>query len=308
MGNPLIFNIQKYSIHDGEGIRTTVFFKGCPIACKWCHNPESQSYKQEVIFQSSRCVGCGACAEVCPHHAITLDGESHTAATDREKCDLCATCLDYCLRNAREIAGREYGIKELVKELEKDRMFYEESGGGITLSGGEALAQDMDYVEQLMKALHARGYSVDVDTCGYVPYEHIRRALPYADTFLYDIKLMDAELHKQYVGVDNALILENLKRLSRDGGKINIRMPLIKGVNADADYSHIRKTIDFLRENRINVCRVNLLKYHNTGSGKYEKLGREYDGESMAPPEDGWMEGAKELFRRNGFTNIQIGG
>ncbi|MCI8422478.1 MAG: glycyl-radical enzyme activating protein [Lawsonibacter sp.] len=306
MHKPLIFNIQKYSVHDGDGIRTTVFFKGCPLSCRWCHNPESQKYHQDLLVQKSRCTGCGACVPACPEKAISIAGPDHKAQINRDACKLCGACADVCLHNAREMAGKEYDLKELVKLLEKDRMFYEQSGGGVTLSGGEVLAQDMDYMEELVRRLYNKGYSVDIDTCGHVPYAHIQRVLPYTDTFLYDIKLMDPEAHKAYMGVDNHLILENLKRLSQDGGKINIRLPLIAGVNATDAY--IESVIHFLQENRINVFRVNLLKYHNTGSGKYEKLDLPYDSDTMGAPDEAWLNRTVEVFRQNGFSNIKIGG
>ena len=295
MGTPLVFNIQKYAIHDGEGIRT-FFFKGCPLSCRWCHNPESQRWQRELMFHRDRCTGCGSCAAVCPEGA----------AQSGEGCAGCGICAGACVHGARELVGREYPLEELVRELEKDRMFYEQSGGGITLSGGECLAQDMDYIEELARRLHHKGYSVDFDTCGHVPYTHFQRALPYADTFLYDIKLLDPALHKRYTGVDNGLILENLKKLSGDGGKINLRLPLIGGVNATDEY--IRDVIAFLRDEKIRVCRVNLLKYHTAGSGKYEKLGRDTGADGFFPPEDAWLERMAEIFRRTGFTNIHIGG
>jgi len=298
MNKPLVLNIQKYSIHDGAGIRTTVFFKGCPLACRWCHNPESQRYQRELLFHKDRCVGCGACADVCPHGAAM--------PLDREACRACGACVDACAHDAREWAGRTYEIRELVQAVEKDRMFYEQSGGGVTLSGGEVLAQDMDYITELARRLYEKGFSVDIDTCGHVPYERFQRVLPYTDTFLYDIKLMDPEAHKLYTGVDNRLILENLKRLSADGGKINIRLPLIEGVNASD--AHIRAVIAFLKEENIRVCRVNLLKYHSTGSSKYGKLGRTYDETGMAVPDEAWLERTREVFLQNGFTNTETGG
>lgn len=305
MGKPLIFNIQKYSIHDGEGIRTTVFFKGCPIKCRWCHNPESQRFTNDLLCHLERCTGCSACVAACPQKAVTLD-EDHKARTDYDKCTACGVCTDYCMQNARELVGQEYEIKDLVKQLEKDIMFYEQSGGGVTLSGGEVMSQDMDYVEELTKRLFDKGIRVNIDTCGYAPYEHLKRVLPYVDAYLYDIKLMDPEKHKEYIGVDNELILENLKRLSADGAKINIRLPLIDGVNASEE--HIDQVIRFLKDNNIRVWQVNLLKYHNTGSGKYKKLGREYHGENMAVPEETWLRQVIETFKHNGFTNIKVGG
>lgn len=298
MGMPLILNIQKYAIHDGMGIRTTVFFKGCPLSCRWCHNPESQGYRRELLFHRDRCTGCGACAAACPHGAAL--------PLDRAACRSCGACVDACAHGAREWAGREYGIRDLVKELEKDQMFYDQSGGGVTLSGGEVLAQDMDYIAELARRLWEKGIGVDIDTCGHVPYERFLRVLPYTDTFLYDLKLMDPEAHKEYTGADNRLILENLKRLSGDGGKINIRLPLIEGVNADD--GHIRAVIDFLKKENVRVCRVNLLPYHSTGSGKYAKLGRTYEEDGMAVPGQEWLERARESFLQNGFTNTEIGG
>lgn len=296
MNVPLIFNIQRYSIHDGEGIRTTVFFKGCPLSCQWCHNPESQRWQRELLFHEDRCTGCGICSQVCPQGA----------AFQRARCDACGVCAAACIHGARELAGKEYPLEELVRELEKDRMFYEQSGGGITLSGGECLAQNIAYIEELSRRLYQKGYSVDFDTCGYVPYEHFQRVLPYADTFLYDIKLLDPSDHKRWTGVDNGLILENLKKLSSGGGKINLRLPLIGGVNARDGY--IQDIIAFLRDENVHVCRINLLKYHAAGSGKYQKLGRESGAERFYPPEDAWLEQMAELFRRSGYPNIYIGG
>jgi len=298
MNRPLVLNIQKYAIHDGAGIRTTVFFKGCPLACRWCHNPESQRYQRELMFHKDRCVGCGACVDACPHGAAL--------PLDRDACRACGACVDVCDHDAREWAGRTYEIRELLQAVEKDRMFYDQSGGGVTLSGGEVLAQDMDYSTELARRLYEKGLSVDIDTCGHVPYERFQQVLPYTDTFLYDIKLMDPEAHKLYTGVDNRLILENLKRLSADGGKINIRLPLIEGVNASDE--HIQAVIAFLKRENIRVCRVNLLKYHSTGSSKYGKLGRTYDETGMAVPDEAWLDRTREVFLQNGFANTEIGG
>ena len=160
----LITDIQKYSIHDGDGIRTTVFFKGCRLRCVWCHNPETQSYKKELLFDQEKCVGCGACVAACPNGAVSM--QDAKAVTDRSKCTACGECIDYCLQNIREVAGREYSVSELVKEIRKDEMFYEESGGGVTLSGGEVMTADMDYVEELVKQLQRIGISVTIDTSG----------------------------------------------------------------------------------------------------------------------------------------------
>lgn len=300
----LITAIQKYSIHDGDGIRTTVFFKGCNLRCTWCHNPETQNYKKELLFDEDRCVGCGNCVDVCPAEAITLEGGK--AVTDRKKCTACGECVDYCNLNLREIAGQEYPVDQLVKELRKDEMFYEESGGGVTLSGGEVMMTDIDYLEELVKKLHHFGISVTIDTCGQAPYENYQRILPYVDTFLYDIKLMASEIHKQYMGTGNELILSNLEKLSRDGARLYIRIPTVKEVNGSDEA--MRSIINYLQEKNIHVTKVNLLPYHNTGSGKYMKIGKNYEGADLHAPDKEEMNHFVELFREAGFHNIKIGG
>ena len=306
MATPYVFNIQKYSIHDGDGIRTTIFFKGCPVNCAWCHNPESQRYNKELLYFRDRCTGCGKCIVKCPNGANTM-GEDGRVILDRSKCNACGICADWCLGSARDMAGKEYTVKELVKEAEKDRQFYEQSGGGITLSGGEVMVQDMDYIEQVCKLLYNKGYSVNIDTCGYAPYENFKRILPYVDTFLYDIKAMDNDVHKKFIGTDNTLILENLKKLSADGARINIRIPTIVGVNATEEF--MNDVVTFLKENSISVKQVNLLPYHNTGKHKYSKLDRDYAvGELLEKPSAESMELFQNIFVKNGFNNTKIGG
>ena len=300
---PYIINIQRYSIHDGDGIRTTVFFKGCGLSCIWCHNPESQSYDRDVMYSREKCSGCGKCIEICPHKAIHFEGE--VPFTDREICEKCETCLDFCLNNARDIVGRQYGINDLMKEIEKDRMFYEQSGGGVTLSGGEVMSQNIDYLLSLLKKLKKSGINVNIDTCGFAPSESFRAVLPYVDTFLYDVKHLDSETHKRFTGQGNELILSNLKMISDMGAKINVRIPVIEGVNAD-DKS-IGDIINYLKNN-INVYKVNLLPYHNTGSHKYEKLGLGYKDELLSVPSDERMEELRNAFISNGFANVKTGG
>lgn len=299
-----VTSLQKYSIHDGDGIRTTVFFKGCPLTCTWCHNPETQSYQKQAMHDVEKCVNCGSCQTACPHHAIIA--ERGRITTKFEKCQSCGTCLDYCVLNLREIMGTEYSIAELVTEVKKDEMFYEESGGGVTLSGGEVMTQDMDYIEQLLKAFDRAGISVTIDTCGYAPYGHFKRVLPYTDTFLYDIKGLDREKHKLHTGVDNQLILDNLEKLSADGARLFIRIPVIKEVNGTAQ--EITAIIDYLIDRQIHAAQVNLLPYHNTGSGKYNKMGKEYEGMAFHAPEQEEMEHFAALFKQAGFHNTKIGG
>lgn len=300
---PYIINIQRYSIHDGDGIRTTVFFKGCGLSCLWCHNPESQNYDREVMYSRDKCSSCGKCIEICPHKAIHFEGD--TPVTDREICEKCETCLDWCLNNARDIVGKQYTVNELMREIEKDRMFYEQSKGGVTLSGGEVMSQNIEYLVALLKRLKKSGINVNIDTCGFAPLESFKAVLPYADVFLYDVKHIDSDIHKRFTGQGNELILSNLKAISDMGAKINIRIPVIDGVNADDE--SIIGIINYLKEN-INVYRVNLLPYHNTGSHKYEKLGLDYQDELLKVPSDERMEQLRAMFIANGFSDVKIGG
>jgi len=221
-------------------------------------------------------------------------------------CKVCGKCPEVCPQNIRETAGREYTVPELVKELRKDEMFYEESGGGVTLSGGEVMAMDMDYIEALVKKLYRFGITVTIDTCGYAPYENYQRILPFTDTFLYDVKVMDREKHRKYIGADNTLILENLEKLSADGARIYIRIPTVKEVNGtDED---MRQIIDYLLEKKIRVAQINLLPYHNTGSSKYARLGEQYEGNGLTAPSREEMEHFVGLFEKAGFHNTKIGG
>ena len=303
-GKPLVFNIQKFSTHDGDGVRTTIFVKGCPLKCRWCHNPESQRYEKELIFHHNKCVVCGKCVVKCPQQANSIvDGK---LVFDRDKCTACGVCTDWCIKEAREIAGKEYTVDELVKEAKKDQIFYEQSGGGVTLSGGEVMAQNIDYIEQLCKRLHREGISVFIDTSGYTKYENLKRLIPFADVFLYDIKAIDSEEHKDYIGVDNALILENLVKLSNDGAGIYARLPIIGKVNATDGY--INSVIRFLEDNHVKVQQVNLLPYHDIGKGKYASLDRPYDEASMVKPDKELMEHFKAMFEEHGFTKVLIGG
>ena len=241
------------------------------------------------MFYEDNCVACGRCVKACPENAIEIkfDKEKNPLIiTDREKCKVCGFCVGACLHEGRELCGmdKQYEYKEIVKKVLRDRSFFEESKGGVTLSGGEVLAQDMDYIQFLVEALYDEEISVNIDTCGDVPYKNMKQLIPYVDTFLYDIKLMDPVEHKLYTGRDNKRVLENLKKLSDDGAKINIRMPLIGGVN-DTD-EHVDAVIKFLKDNNINVYKVNLLPYHDTGKHKYTKLGIEYKADNATAPKN----------------------
>lgn len=299
----LITDIQKYSIHDGDGIRTTVFFKGCALKCQWCHNPETQKAEKELLYKEEGCIGCGACSKVCPNGAVSIqNGKAHT---DRNMCTACGECTDVCSLNLREIAGKEYTAEELVKELKKDEMFYEESGGGVTLSGGEVMLFDMDFVEAVAKKLKRAGIDVAIDTCGYAPRENFERILPLADTFLYDIKTMDNAVHKKYIGFGNEQILKNLEYLSCMGARIYIRIPTIREVNGDT--ASMKAILSYLKEKKIRAVQIHLLPYHNTGSSKYARIGKQYMGEALHAPSKEEMEGLAKLFKEAGYK-VKIGG
>lgn len=274
----MITNIQKYSIHDGEGIRTTIFFKGCPLKCSWCHNPETQSFEKDFFHYDQRCVGCGKCG---------------------------GKYYEDCVNNAWEICGREITAKELFNEVQKDQAFYETSGGGVTLSGGEVLAQDISFIVELLQNLKIRGIEVNIDTCGYVDFSRFEAVLPYTKSFLYDLKLMDADKHKKYTGVDNNLILENLKKLSENKASIWVRIPVIGGVN-DTNKNMV-ETAEFIKSNDINPEHIHLLPYHNTGCSKYQQLGKKYD-DSFTTPSKEKLEEYRRIFESHGLTNIYIGG
>ena len=299
-----ITNIQKFSIHDGDGIRTTVFFKGCPLKCRWCHNPETQRFEREMQIDREKCTGCGACAAICPNGAIHM--EEGRPIWNSDACTFCGKCENFCPTGIREIIGREYTVKELLKELMKDQMFYEESGGGVTLSGGEVMAMDIEYILELAKELKRQDVTLTIDTCGYVPYDRFQKILPYVNTFLYDIKVLDPEIHKEYMGTDNKLILDNLVRLAKDGARIYIRIPTVKEVNGNE--KSMREIIAFLQEHDIHPAQVNLLPYHDTGSGKYRKLDMEYKGTDLHAPDREEMEAFVALFQNAGFKNTKIGG
>ena len=221
---PQVFDIQKYSIHDGDGIRTSIFFQGCPLRCAWCHNPESQQKKPQLLWNREKCTGCGWCAGVCPQKAITM--EQGVPALDRDACIGCGKCVMECLESARAVSGERTSVRELLEAGEKDRVFYEESGGGVTLSGGEVMtAEPFEEVVELCRGFFEKGISVFIDTSGFASWERFESILPYVTAFLYDIKAVNPETHQKWIGVDNRLILENLRKLSAAGADIRLRLP-----------------------------------------------------------------------------------
>ena len=257
MNKAIIFDIQRNSFVDGPGIRTTVFFKGCNLKCAWCHNPESQSAKPQMMFYKDKCTGCGKCKSVCPYHL--------------EQCELCGKCTLYCPVDARKVCGKEHTVDEVLKEVLKDKAFYETSGGGVTFSGGECMLQ-IDFLAEILKKCKENGIHTAVDTAGHIPFESFEKILPYTDLFLYDIKIFDSQKHKQYVGVSNELILENLKKLFERKAKLWIRIPVIPDVNDSIE--EIQKMKDFLKT--IGTAeKIELLPYHAMGENKYRAIGKE---------------------------------
>lgn len=296
----IIFNVQKFCVHDGPGIRTTVFFKGCPLHCLWCHNPEGQTHAKQLLWNHEKCMLCGRCIEICPAHAIgRSDG---TLSYDARLCLRCGRCAEACVNNAREIVGVEYTIGELLDEIERDRPFYDQSGGGVTLSGGEAMSQ-IEFVAELAAACRKRGISVAVDTCGAAPFGDFERIMPYVERFLYDVKVMDPALHRRYTGRDNRQILDNLRRLAADGANVNLRLPLIEGVNADD--ANIGAVIELAAQ--LHIRDVNLLPYHKIGQDKYARLRRRRRQTEMAAPSQARMDQIRTMFEERGFC-VRIGG
>ena len=260
----LICAFKRAAVHDGDGLRTTVFFKGCPLKCVWCHNPESISFQPEIGFFPETCIGCGECVRSCPKGAISMaEGKP---VTDRTLCDGCGQCAEYCPGAARVSYGQRWSVDQLVRKLLQDRQFYLLSGGGVTLSGGECLAQG-DFALEVAKALFREGISVDIDTCGFVRWEVLERIAPYTDTFLYDLKAIDPAVHQKCTGQDNRLILENLRRLSESGSKIEIRYPYVPGRN-DQECDAIGAFLASMK----GISKVKVLGYHGYAGGKYAAL------------------------------------
>ncbi|MGD0610706.1 MAG: glycyl-radical enzyme activating protein [Anaerolineales bacterium] len=291
----IVFDIRKYSIHDGPGIRTTVFFKGCPLHCDWCHNPESRAFQPELIFRSNRCILCESCLEACPNGAITRQGD--LILTDREKCKTSGECVLACEAEARQLVGRTMSVDQVMEEIEADRAFYDQSGGGVTFSGGEPLAQRA-FLFGLLAACKARALHTTLDTSGYATWAVMDKIRGYVDLFLYDLKLMDNVRHRRYTGVSNQKILSNLTTLSELGHRIIIRIPVIPGINDDE--ANLRQTGAFLAALPVRPA-VELLAYHQTGLAKYESLGLEYRLAEIQPPEPMRMEGIAEILRGSGL-------
>lgn len=264
-----VFDIRRYSIHDGPGIRTVVFLKGCPLHCWWCHNPESQSFEPEMIVRANRCIRCGACVEACPEDAITwVDGP----VTDWDRCERCGICADACFADARERIGREMTVDDVLAEASRDVAFYDESGGGVTLSGGEPLAQP-EFTLALLQACRAREIHTALDTCGFAAWNVLDQVRPYVDLFLYDLKLMDDVRHRAVTGAPVGPILANLRALSELGHAIRLRVPVIPGVNDDDESMG---QIAAFAASLPRLDGIDLLPYHTTAADKYARMNKPY--------------------------------
>jgi pyruvate formate lyase activating enzyme len=297
----LVFDIKKFSIHDGPGIRTTVFFKGCPLSCWWCHNPEGQSPQPELVLRESRCIGCGACLEVCDQGAISWDGD--VVSTDREKCVLSGACVEVCYAEAREMVGQEMTVAEVMAEIGRDIAFYDQSGGGVTFSGGEPLLQ-RDFLLALLRACKEEEIHTAVDTCGFATWETLDSIRKHVDLFLYDLKLMDDAKHRKFTGVSNELILKNLQRLSAQGHDIFLRVPIIPGINDDAE--NIRQIGTFAAA-LPHLKRVDILPYHRAAAEKYNRLNKIYGLPETRPPSDEKMAEITQILRGFGLQ-VKTGG
>jgi pyruvate formate lyase activating enzyme len=278
MAAGVIFDIKKYAIHDGPGIRTTVFFKGCPLACSWCHNPEGMAATTQRIYRPERCIGCDECIQICPQKAIRRTAEGMIA--DPSKCELCRACADHCPAEAVEFVGRQVTVAEVIGQIEKDVAFYDASKGGVTFSGGEPLMQP-EFLLELLGACGDLDLHRTVDTTGYADETLLLKVARKTDLFLYDLKLMDAEEHLKYTGVSNERILANLARLVQNDARIQVRVPVIPGINSDAE--NIDKTAEFLNSIR-GIEQVSLLPFHNSARAKYGRLGMQWTSSHIQPP------------------------
>ena len=298
----LVFDIKRYAIHDGPGIRIVIFFKGCNLNCAWCHNPEGIATAQERMYASARCIGCGTCVEACPNLALTLTSEG--ILTDTVLCRMCGKCAEVCPAKAIELSGTRQTVEEIMAEIEKERIFFEQSGGGVTFSGGEPLLHH-EFLIQLLDECGKRGIHRAVDTAGLVSSDILMKVAGYTDLFLCDLKMMDSDRHRQWTGVPNEKILENIRILAETGVQMTVRVPLVGGVNDDEE--NITATARFVGTMQGQGITVNLLPYHKIAMTKYAKLGRGDEFRLLEEPTKEQLQKTMEIFRVHGIV-ATVGG
>ena len=299
----IVFEIERFAINDGPGIRTLVFLKGCPLKCRWCANPESQNVRAQIMLSPAKCIGCRTCIGVCENKALSW---KERVILDREKCKLCGKCAGICNSEAIEIAGKAMTPEEVLAEVDKDARYYKSSGGGVTFSGGEVF-NDPDFVFLLAQLAKARGYNTALETCGFAQWHNIERVIPYIDLFMYDFKCMDDDKHRYYTGVSNKIILKNYIRLVNAVGSKNqvvARVPVIPGINMTSE--NFSEMADFIEKHNPN-SRIDLLPYHSLGKAKYDKLDKKYELEELAPPSKESMIEIQKFLLARGF-NVTVGG
>lgn len=301
MQSGLVFNIQRYSVHDGPGIRTTVFLKGCPLRCAWCHNPEGISPRREIVVIESRCLRCGECRRVCAL-APNLPGESPLPARVAQ-CELCGACCEACPVDARRIAGEVMTVDQVLQAVLRDRVFYDESGGGVTFSGGEPLHQP-EFLQAVLTACRVQGLHTAVDTCGLASTRHLLAIAPVTSLFLYDLKLADEESHEKHTGASNRRILKNLRALAKVHSNIWIRVPLVQGIN---DHGAELEETARVAASLPSVRQVNVLPYHATGLKKSERLGQGSTVSHLRAPTSDCVATAVRIFEREGLR-VRTGG
>jgi len=296
----IVFDIKRYAVNDGPGIRTTIFLKGCHLRCKWCCNPESQLLHPEILFNKEKCTSCGKCTEVCPVGAHQNLNGRHSL--NHSVCNDCGDCAGTCFFGALKLMGKEMSVDEVLDVVVRDRRYYEKSGGGMTLSGGDPLFQHSFSLSLLKKAKELR-INTCIETAGYVKKELLEKVIPYTDLILYDFKLADNKLHKKFTGVDNVRILNNLEYLSHQKVPLVLRCPVIQGINNNEE--HFRKIAELSKKYE-NIIGVEIMPYHEFGKIKYEQLGRDYEINSKTPPKSETEEWVRAL-RAMGCENVKKG-
>jgi len=297
----VVLSIDRMTTHNGPGIRTIILFKGCPLRCLWCSTPESQKADPEIALYPDKCIQCGQCIPVCPLEAITMTGEM--IRIDRGRCNNCGKCAELCYSEAIMVLGQSMVVEVLVEHAKKDMVFYEQSGGGVTLSGGEPLVYP-DFVGQLLQALKEEGINVGVDTCGHVPWQNFESVLAYVDFFLWDIKHMDSERHRELTGVSNELILRNARAVSERNIPLYIRFPVIPSYN-DSE-KNIKATCEMAR-GLSSLVEVHLLPLHHLGKARYDSLNRDYPIAHLSLIPDHVLEEMKQLVESYGLRCYIVG-